>query len=125
MFDEPLSADLKQVELDFGSFMQFDPQAEFSHRIGCIIRDELRRERKAAYWKFILALGASALIWMNLSLYAASITDFHFHARGQVMPIEQLAQELQTAIPKLTYEAALRQARFFQSNEDLISLIQL
>jgi hypothetical protein len=99
MFEEPLPADLKQIEREFGSFLQFDPEAEFSHRIAGTVRNELRRERSAARWKFTLALAGSALLWMNLSFYAASITDFHFHDSRPPMPMARLADFMPLSQP--------------------------
>jgi len=124
MFDEPLPADLKQIEQDFGSFMQFDLEAEFSHRIARTVRDELRRERSAARWKFTLALAGSALLWMNLSFYAAPITNFHFRDSRQTMPMARLAEDFQTVLFGLPREEAMRQPGVLRSGADSMRLSQ-
>jgi hypothetical protein len=124
MLDEPLPADLKQIEQDFGSFMQFDPEAEFPQRIAHAVRNELRRERSAARWKFTLALAGSALLWMNLSFYAASITNFHFRHSRPAMPMARLAEDFQIVLPGFSREEAIRQAKVFQSGADSMRLSQ-
>ena len=78
MFEEPIPPDLRQVELDVGSLMQFTPPVEFGHRLIGAVRSELRRERAAANWKFAIGLAAGAFLWLHLSFYVAPVTDFHF-----------------------------------------------
>jgi len=85
MFDERLPADLERIEQELTSLMQFDVEAKFGNRIASAVRRELLRERKAARWKFALALAAGALVWIHLSYYAASVTDFHFRGPARSM----------------------------------------
>jgi hypothetical protein len=86
MFDEPLPPELRQVEQDVAALMRFNPQAETAGRIVGAMCRELRRERIAGRWKFVLWLAAGAFLWLHLSFYVASSTDIHFSDAPPAMP---------------------------------------
>jgi hypothetical protein len=80
MMDESLPSDLNEAERNIGSLMRFDPEGKFGRRIIGAMRNEMRRERTAARWKFSLGLAAGAFLWLHLSFYVAPVTDFHFRS---------------------------------------------
>jgi hypothetical protein len=77
MFEEPLPLDLEQVEQNVGSLMRFNPQPELGRRIVDAMHGEIRRERNVGRWRFALGLAAGVFVWLHVSFYAASITEFH------------------------------------------------
>jgi hypothetical protein len=85
MCEEPLPPDLRQIEQDLIPLLRFDPQREFGRRISGAVQSEIRRERAAARWKFVLGLAAGAFFWLHLSFYAAPLTDFHFRGAPPAM----------------------------------------
>jgi hypothetical protein len=85
MCEESLPANLRQVELEIGSLMRFQPQAEFGRRVVGAVRGEMRRERSAANWRFAIGLAAGAFLWLHLSFYVAPATDFHFRGSPLAM----------------------------------------
>jgi hypothetical protein len=101
MFDEPLPPELIRVEQDVSSWMRWEPPAEFGRRVIGAIRGELRRERRAANWKFALGLAAGAFLWLHLSFYAAAVTNFHFHDMPPAMATDPLAAERHTVFGRL------------------------
>ena len=68
MFEEPLPPDLRQVEQEVISVMRLNPQPEIGHRIIGAMREEMRRERIAARWRFTLRLATGAFLWLHVIL---------------------------------------------------------
>lgn len=85
MCEEPLPANLTQLEEEFGPLIRFQPPKDFGGRILDAMRGEIRRQRAAANWKFALAVAAGGFLWLHLSFFAATATDFCF--RGSVPPV--------------------------------------
>ena len=82
MGDDPLPLGLAEIEQEFGPLMRFQTPTKFGSRVLAAMRGELRRQRVAANWKFALAIAGGAFLWLHLSFFAATTTDFHF--RGSV-----------------------------------------
>jgi hypothetical protein len=99
MIDEPLPPDLRKVEQEIVSWMRFTPSEAEDHRIIGAVHDELRRERIAARWIFAARLTAGVFLWLHLSFYVASITDFHFSDAPPVMPVNPWAAGVQGILP--------------------------
>jgi hypothetical protein len=98
MNDESLPPDLSRIERHIGSLMQFEPQAEYGCRVIGAMRGEMQRERSAANWKFALGLAAGAFLWLHMSFYMATVTDFHFRD-SPAMAIHSLGPKPRAVFP--------------------------
>jgi hypothetical protein len=103
MFDESLPNDLTRIEEDIGPLMRFEPRTDFGERILGTMREELRRDRSAARWKFALQLAACAFVWLHVSFFAASITSFHLRDDSAEMRDNPLAARQQGVFPNHLY----------------------
>jgi hypothetical protein len=115
MSNEEFSLEFDSLERDLESVFRVEPAADFPRRIAGVCHGELRRQRSARRWQFAITLAAGALVWMNLSLCAAPITDFHFQSRRQPPPLYQVAEKLHALLPEFSREDALREAAFLQA----------
>jgi hypothetical protein len=84
MLEESLPPDLRQIELKLGSLMQFQTPNALGDKLTRTVHGELRRERAASNWKFVVVLAGGAFLWLHLSFYAVEVTDFGYRGNRPV-----------------------------------------
>lgn len=99
MFDDLLPPNLAEIEQEFGPRMRFQAPTEFGRRVLDAMRGELRRQRVAANWKFALAVAGGAFLWLHLSFFAATTTDFHFHGNPPAMTTNRQSPQSLFSLP--------------------------
>jgi hypothetical protein len=78
MDNEPLSAELEQLESALCRRSLPTVPSGLRHRVLDDLQSRLRREQSQSRWQFAAAVAVAAMIWMNLSLSATQATDFGF-----------------------------------------------
>lgn len=79
-------------------------------RLLCSVRAELRRSQARSRWAFAVAMAATVLVWLNLSLSATQATDCGLELDGRRQSVENGAQQIRQLLPDLTPREAMRQA---------------
>jgi len=128
MDDFQLSSDLQQLERELSSRTLPEPSACLRQRVFNDFRAQLCAERRRNNWRFAVAVAATALVWMNLSMSATQATDFGFRRSLQSESresIETIAQQIQQLLPELPPEEARRQAILMQVSSNIICLPDL
>jgi hypothetical protein len=80
----------------------------------------MRRERRMDFWRFAAAAAIVAAVWLNLSLSAASVTDFHFQLADNRPSVEKTAREIQNLLPEMSESDARREALLLYAGNNLV-----
>jgi hypothetical protein len=94
MDDYQLTPELESLQRELSVRSTLLPAAELRGRITSRVRNSLRRERRLEYWRFAAAAAIVAAMWLNLSLCAASQTDFHFQISDNRQSMEQITRQI-------------------------------
>jgi hypothetical protein len=85
----------------------------------------LRRQRSAAGWQFAVAVAATALFWLNLSLTASRITDCGLRWREPSGSIETASRQIAQLLPGLSPEESRREAVLLRAGSALTLCLDL
>jgi hypothetical protein len=110
MNDFPLLPELEKLESEL-IFRSTRPAGEqFRRQIASSVHKSLKREQQLDFWRFASAAALVAGVWLNLSLCAASVTDFHFQLADKGRSMEQIARQIRDLAPILSEENARSEA---------------
>jgi len=110
MDDFPLPPELHEIERLLAARERQQPLPEMKQRLLCSVRAELGRSQVRSRWAFAVAVAASVLVWLNLSLCATQATDCGLGLGGPRQPVEDAAKQIHQLVPDLPQREALRQA---------------
>jgi hypothetical protein len=106
----PLPPELEQLERQLAVRERPQPLSQAKQRLLCSVRAESRRSRARSRRAFAVAMAATVLVWLNLSLCATQATDFGLELDGRQPPLENDAAQIQQLLPDLAPSEAMRQA---------------
>ena len=120
MNDWKLPTDLQRLEDELMALPR--PILPASLRVGmdCDMRERLRGERRRRWYGYVAAAAAAALLWANLSLRAASATNFQLagqHDRSSAAAMEEQLNEL---LPELDARELRRQVVMLRANAYIV-----
>jgi hypothetical protein len=125
MGDMQLPSDLEQLERDLAERWLPAASSNLRERVLTDLRTRLRAERSRSRWQFALAVAATVLLWMNLSMSATQATDFGFHPGEPAESVETIAKQIEQLVPELSPEDARREAILLRAGASLICLPDL
>jgi hypothetical protein len=130
MSDPSLPPDLADVERRLLSRPAVEPSADFAGRVLSSVRDALRHRPAVAVapssaWRSWAAVAAAVLVGINLSMSAASNTDWHFTAEFEPAQVAALTAELQALAPELPASEVRRQALLARAGAELPRVLNL
>lgn len=105
-----LPPELKRLERFLTRGPRPVPSAALRQRVFSNVRSELRSKRISSRWRFGVALAASLLVWLGLSLGAMQATVFALQHHEVSPSVFEVARRLQQLSPNLSREESLRQA---------------
>jgi hypothetical protein len=101
------------------------PSALAKQRLLCSVRAELRRSQARNRWAFAVAMAATVLVWLNLSLCATRATDCGLELNGLRQPIEDGAEQIHELLPDLPPREAMRQAVLLRAGTGVVACPRL
>jgi hypothetical protein len=120
MNDFLLPAELEKLESEL-ILRSIPPSGDQLRRqIASCVHKSLRREQRLDFWRFAAAAALLAGVWLNMSLCAASATDFHFQLAEQRQSVEQTARRIQYLLPELSESESRREAAMLFASSNLI-----
>lgn len=118
--DFPLPPDLQRLEELLAARERPQPLPEMKQRLLYSVRAELRRSQVRSRWTFAVAMAASVLVWLNLSLCATQATDCGLKLNDPRQPIEDAAQQIHQLLPDLPPREAMRQAVLLRAGTGVV-----
>ena len=115
-----LTPELERLERDLAVRPRLEPSAEWQQWLMHSVRSELRRAQSNTRWAFALAVAATVLVWLNLSLSATQATDCGFAPIELKESIAAVAQEIRQLLPELSAEEAMRQAILLRAGSSIL-----
>ena len=106
----PLPPELEGLERLLAARERRQPPPEMKQRLLFGVRAELHRSQDSSRWAFAVAVAATVLVWLNLSLCATQATDCGLALRGPHQPVEDQAEQIRQLLPDLPPREAMRQA---------------
>jgi len=110
MNEYQLPPELECLERELAARSAPQPTAELRQRITAGVHNGMRHERRIDFWRFAAAAALVAGVWLNLSLCAASQTDFHFQSTDRRQSVEQTARQIKNLLPEMSDADARREA---------------
>ena len=120
MNDYQLPPELESLERELAARSTPLPAAELRRRITSGVHTRLRRERRLDYWRFAAAVAIVAAVWLNLSLTAVSVTDFHFQLADRRSSVEITTREIQNLLPEMSETDVRREAMLLCAGNNLV-----
>jgi hypothetical protein len=123
--DFPLPPELQGLEQRLAARPRPQPSSRLKEQVLGSLRSELRRSQGGARWAFAVAVAATVLLWLNLSLSATQATDFGLRLDGRRQPVEPIAAEIRQLLPDLPPHEALRQAVLLRAGAGVVPCLVL
>ena len=108
--DFPLPPELERLERHLAARERPQPSDRAKQRLLGSVRAELERSRRGRRWAFAVAMAATVLVWLNLSLCATQATDCGLKLDGRHRPADNGAEQIRQLLPDLAPREAMRQA---------------
>ena len=126
---DALPDELRQLEEELIASRSSEPPTELRDRVLGEVQHalavELRVSLRQSRWAFAVAVAASVLVWMNMSISATTATDCRAQLTSPAAEIDRLAAEIHELLPELSAEDARRQTIIHRSNETLSLWMEL
>ena len=116
----PLPPELQWLEQHLAARQCPQPLPAARERFLCSVRAELRRSQASSRWAFVVAMAATVLVWLNLSLCATQATDCGLALDSPHQPVENGAEQIQQLLPDLNPREAMRQAVLLRAGTGVI-----
>ena len=110
MGQSELPDNLGEIECWLKAMDRPEPSAALRTRVMADVRGQLRRDHRQRTWSYAATLAASVLIWLNLSLSAATVTDYRLRAHDQTEVVVCLGAGIRALLPEMSEREAARQA---------------
>ncbi len=120
--DFPLPPELQRLEQALSARPRGQPSDELKQRCLGGIRAELRKQQARSRWTFAVAVAATVLVGLNLSLSASQATDFGFRLVGQQPSLEEAAEEIRLLLPDVSPQEAMQHAILLQSGAKILPI---
>ena len=119
MNDSKLPEELKQLERELMALPRPVVSPSLHSSLDRDMRGHLRGERRRRWYAYAAAAAAAAAVWANLSLRAATATNFHLADRPERANVDVLEAQLYELLPELQPRELRRQVVMFQANSFL------
>ncbi|MGA2060207.1 MAG: hypothetical protein ABSG67_06970 [Thermoguttaceae bacterium] len=119
MSDWQLPPELESLERELAARSASQPTAELRQKITSGVHNRLRRESRLDFWRFAAAAALVAAVWLNLSLTAASVTDFHFQLADNRPSAERTVRQIKDLLPEMSETDARREALLLCTSANL------
>lgn len=116
----PLPSELQWLEQHLAARQCPQPLPSARERFLCSVRAELRRSQAGSRWAFAVAMAATVLVWLNLSLCATQATDCGLKLDGPHQLVGNGAEQIQRLLPDLTPREAMRQTVLLRAGTGVI-----
>jgi hypothetical protein len=116
----PLPPELQRLERHLTARERPQPSYQAKQRLLCSVRAERRRSQARGRWTFAVAMAATVLVWLNLSLCATKATDCGLGLVGPHQPVENGAEQIHQLLPDLPPREAARQAVLLRAGSGVI-----
>ncbi len=114
MENEPLPAELEQLERRLAAGPRPEPPAALRRQVLRSVRAELRPEQFAPWWRFAAAAAAVIFLWLSLSVAVAEVANSALQEREWNPSVKAIAKKIQRISPEFTPEESLREAVLLQ-----------
>jgi hypothetical protein len=105
-----LPPDLQRLERHLASRERPQPSDRAKQRLLRGVRAEMQRSQARSRRTFAVAMAATVLVWLNLSLCATQATDCGLGLDGTHQPLEDRVEQIHRLLPDLPPREARRQA---------------
>jgi hypothetical protein len=120
MDDFSLPLELQRLERQLVARERPQPSHQAKQRWLCSVRAELRPLQARGRWAFAIAMAATVLVWLNLSLCATQATDCGLGLGGSHEPLEGGAQQIHQLLPDLSPREVMRQAVLVRAGSTVV-----
>ena len=118
--DFPLPPELQQLEQALVAVPREQPSFQLKERCLHSLQAELGRPQSGNRWTFAIAIAASVLLGLNLSLSATQATDCGLRLDGRQQSVENTAAEIRRLLPEVSPREAARQAMLLHSGATIV-----
>jgi hypothetical protein len=118
--DSQLPPELQRLERALLALPREQPSSQLKERCLNGLRAELGRPQSGSRWAFTIAIAASVLLGLNLSLSATQSTDFGLRLDARQQSLEKTAAEIRRLLPDVSPREAARQALLLHSGGDIV-----
>ena len=115
-----LSVELQELERALAGRPLPGPSAHLREKVLGDVRRRLPPDRELARWRFAVAVVATVLLWLNLSLAATRTTDCGLRLDGPGQSIETACLQIEQLVPELSPEQSRREAILLRAAAALI-----
>ena len=118
--DFTLPPDLQRLEQDLAARERPQPPDLVKQRLLCSVRTELHRSRTRGRWAFTLAMAATVLVWLNLSISATQATDCGLGLKAPHQSVRSHVEQIHQLLPDLSPQEATRQAVLLRAGSGVV-----
>ena len=115
-----LSAELQELERALAGRALPGPSAHLREKVLGDVRRRVSSERGKERWQFAVAVVATVLLWLNLSLAATRTTDCGLRLGGPGESIETACRQIEQLLPELSPQQSRRQAILLRAGSVLV-----
>ncbi len=122
-----LPPELERLERDLVERPSPAPSGELRDRVLRGVEAELGPDqtgsangRSNGWWTFAVAMAATVLVWLNLSLSAAHATSYGLHLAAEPQSVDLAARQIRDLLPEISRRDAQRYAAVLQAGSNLI-----
>ena len=125
-----LPPELERLERDLAQRPTPAPSSELRDRVMRSVEDELgpvrpkqngpANGRPNGWWAFAIAMSATVLVWLNLSLSAAHATSYSLHLAAAPESADRAARQIRDLVPEFSQRDARRYAAVLQAGSNLV-----
>ena len=115
-----LSAELQELERALAGRPLPGPSAHLREKVLGDVRRRPPPDRGKTRWQFAVAVAATVLLWLNLSLAATRATDCGLRPGGPGQSIETARRQIEELLPELSPEQSRRQAILLRAGSALV-----
>jgi len=127
MENSRLPPELERLERDLAERPSPAPSSELRDRVMRSVEAELEPDqtgsangRSNGWWAFAVAMAATVLVWLNLSLSAAHATSYSLHLAAGPQAVDLAARQIHDLLPELSRRDARRYAAVLQAGSNLV-----
>ncbi len=118
--DFQLPPELQRLERALLALPREQPSSQLKERCLHSLRVELGRPQSGSRWAFAIAIAASVLVGLNLSLSATQATDYGYRRDVRQLSVEKTAAEIRRLLPDVSPREAARQAVLLHSGSTIV-----
>jgi hypothetical protein len=81
--------------------------------------------RASGWWAFAVAMAATMLFWLHMSLSATHATSYSMHLPDRPPSVDATARQIQELLPELSRRDAWRHAVVLRAGENLLRSVDV